>query len=394
MPAPASPVLFVNASAERGGAEVILLTLLRHLDRERFPPHVCCLRDGPFVDELRHDARVEVTIVSSGSFRQVRKGLEAVKRIHALAAERRVALVHANGTGAHIYGGLAARRAGVPHIYHVHDMPEAGWNGQGLIGRLARMVPAALTVTPSRFLADRLARQPVRSARIVHVANGLDAPAASRRAAELKFGPTTETKAQADDRSPVAVWCGRLQRWKGAHVFLRAAAIVRQSIPGARFVVVGGTLMGLEPECESDLRALRRTLGLESAVRFVGHQHDVMPFFAQADVVVHSSTSPEPFGLVILEAMLAGKPVVASAIGGPLEIVEPDVTGLLVPPGDAAALGAAIVRLFRDSGERARMGAAGRLRAEQEFDAATMTRRFEALYAEVIGAGAGGVEAA
>lgn len=376
MPAPAAaPVLFVNAAAERGGAEVILLALLQHLDRVRFPPHVCCLREGPFVDELRHDARVEVTVVSSGSFHHVRRGLDAVRRIHALAAELRVALVHANGTGAHIYGGLAARRAGVSHLYHVHDVPDSGWNGQGLIGRLARLVPADLTVTPSRFLAGRLAQQPVRGARIVHVANGLDAPAGSCRWAELTFGPAT---------GPVAVWCGRLQRWKGAHVFLRAAAIARQAIPSAQFVIVGGSLMGLEPDHASDLRALARTLGLESAVRFTGQQADVWPFLAGADVVVHSSIAPEPFGLVILEAMLAGRAVIASAEGGPLEIVEPEVTGLLVPPGDAAALGAALVRLLGDPAATARMGRDGRRRAERHFSAAAMTTRIEALYDEVL----------
>jgi len=372
MRAPVSPVLFVNAGAERGGAEVILLTLLRHLDRERFPPHVCCLREGAFVDELRRDARVEVTVVASGSFRQVSRGLDAVKRIHALVSEQHVALVHANGTGAHIYGGLAARRAGVPHLYHVHDVPEPGWNGQGLIGRLARMVPAAVTVTPSRFLAERLAQRPVRAARIVPVANGLDAPAALRH------------DDRPGDHVPVALWCGRLQRWKGAHVFVRAAAIARQSIPSARFVVVGGTLMGLEPDYESDLRALARTLGLESAIQFVGQQMDVWPFLAQADVVVHSSIAPEPFGLVILEAMLAGRPVIASADGGPLEIVEPEVTGLLVPPGDAAALGAALVRLLGDAAAATRMGTDGRRRAERHFSAAAMTRRIETLYDEVL----------
>jgi glycosyltransferase involved in cell wall biosynthesis len=380
--ADAFPVLFVNAGAERGGAEAVLVTLLRHLDRRRFPPHVCCLREGPFVDELRRDARVDVTVVPSGAFRQVARGLAAVRRIHALVSELGVALVHANGTGGHIYGGLAAARAGVPHLYHAHDVPESGWNGQGFIGRLARLVRADVTVAPSRFLAGRLAQSPVRSARIVHVPNGLDAPDAPRHPAELKFGPTTDRTDL--DRPPVAVWCGRLQRWKGAHVFLRAAAIARQSIPSAQFVIVGGTLMGLEPDHASDLRTLARTLGLESAVRFAGQQADVWSFLQAADVVVHSSVSPEPFGLVILEAMLAGRAVIASAAGGPLEIVEPGATGLLVPPGDATALGAALVRLLGDPAAASRMGREGRRRAERYFSAAAMTTRIEALYNEVL----------
>jgi glycosyltransferase involved in cell wall biosynthesis len=370
-PPAASPVLFVNAAAERGGAETVLLTLLRHIDRDRFPPHVCCLSEGPFVEELRRTARVDVTVVPSGSFRQLWRGLDAVRRIGAIVEDLGSTLVHANGTGAHIYGGMAARGAGVPHLYHVHDVPEAGWNAQGLIGRLARLVPADLAVTPSRFLAAQLAHQPVHATRIVHVPNGLDAPEDLPRSAERKAGP-------------VAVWCGRLQRWKGAHVFLRAAAIARPSIPSARFVIVGGTLMGLEPEHASDLRTLARMLDLESAVHFAGHQADVWPFVDAADVVVHSSVAPEPFGLVILEAMLAGRAVIASAAGGPLEIVEPDVTGLLVPPGDAGALAAALVRLLGNPGEAARMGAEGRLRAARHFSGAAMTRRIEALYGEIL----------
>jgi glycosyltransferase involved in cell wall biosynthesis len=199
------------------------------------------------------------------------------------------------------------------------------------------------------------------------------------------------TEESAGGRAPVAIWCGRLQRWKGAHVFLRAAAIARRSVPNARFIVVGGSLMGLEPEYHAELRSLVASLDLGPAVRFAGHQASVAPFLAEADIVVHSAIAPEPFGLVILEAMLAARPVVASAEGGPLEIVEPEVTGVLVPPGDAGALAAALVRLFGDRDLRARMGDAGRARAGREFSAPVMARRFEALYAELAG-GAGARE--
>jgi glycosyltransferase involved in cell wall biosynthesis len=127
-----------------------------------------------------------------------------------------------------------------------------------------------------------------------------------------------------------------------------------------------------------------RELDLESAVRFTGDQDRTAPFLAGADVVVHSSRTPEPFGLVVLEAMLAGRAVVAPAAGGPLEIVEPGVTGLLVPPGDASGLAAAILTLFRDPSLRLRMGAAGRARARGLFSAGAMTRRFEELYAALV----------
>jgi glycosyltransferase involved in cell wall biosynthesis len=378
----ATPVLFVDAAGERGGAEAVLLALLRHLDRDRFPPHVCCLRDGPLIDELRRRAGVEVSLIPSGSFRQVAAGIAAVTRLRDVITASDVALVHCNGTGAHIYGGLAARRAGVPSLYHVHDVPATGWSGQGLVDRLARLVPTAAAVAPSRFLAGELARQPMRAGRLLTIPNGLDADdEAGDRPGEADRG---HGGAESDMDRPVAVWCGRLQRWKGPDVFLRAAAIVRRTMAGARFVVVGGALMGLDADFERELRSLVRELDLESAVRFTGHQDRTAPFLAGADVVVHSSRTPEPFGLVVLEAMLAGRAVVAPAAGGPLEIVEPGVTGLLVPPGDASGLAAAILTLFRDPSLRLRMGAAGRARARGLFSAGAMTRRFEELYAALV----------
>jgi glycosyltransferase involved in cell wall biosynthesis len=181
------------------------------------------------------------------------------------------------------------------------------------------------------------------------------------------------------------VWCGRLQRWKGAHVFLEAAARVRRDVPAARFLVVGGALFGLEAAYEGELHALARGLGLGEDVRFTGQQADPGPFLAAADVIVHSSVCPEAFGLVVLEGMAHGKPVVASAAGGPEEIVEPGVTGRLVPPNDADALAQALITLMRDDSLRAEMGRAARERAERCFSVGAMMRRIETLYGELLG---------
>ena len=101
---------------------------------------------------------------------------------------------------------------------------------------------------------------------------------------------------------------------------------------------------------------------------------------------MHSSIRPEPFGLVVVEAMLAGKSVVAASSGGPSEIVDPGVTGVLVPPGDAGELAGAIEALLADEARRAAMGRAGLARARDLFGADRMARRFEMLYQEVAGA--------
>jgi len=175
----------------------------------------------------------------------------------------------------------------------------------------------------------------------------------------------------------------RLQHWKGVHVFIDAVAQVAGRRPEAHFLVVGGTLFGLEKRYDHELRARVASLGLDGTVTFAGHRSDVDRFFAAADVVVHASIEPEPFGMVLVEAMAWGKPVIASDSGGPREIVRHGETGLLVPPNDPALLAHALIRLIEDSELRNRMGKAGAARFKEAFLASRMTRELEEAYEEV-----------
>lgn len=181
----------------------------------------------------------------------------------------------------------------------------------------------------------------------------------------------------------IVLTAARLQRWKGVHVFLDAAAGVITSHPNVCFVIVGGTLFGLEADYRLQLHQQVARSNLSDAVRFAGFQSDMPRFYAAADVVVHSSIEPEPFGMVLVEAMACGKPVIASDAGGPREIVENGVTGLLVPPGDAARLADAISILLSDPERRRRMGQAGAARVRDRFSAERMVRQVEKVYQEI-----------
>jgi len=157
------------------------------------------------------------------------------------------------------------------------------------------------------------------------------------------------------------VMVGRLAPWKGQLVFLDALA---RAFPagGARAVVVGSALFG-EHEYEREVRERVRTLGLSDRVELAGFVDDVPSQLAAADVFVHASVLPEPHGQVVVEAMAAGVAVIASAAGGPAEIITPEVDGLLVPSGDVGALAAALRRLADDPSLRRRLGDAARDRA-------------------------------
>jgi glycosyltransferase involved in cell wall biosynthesis len=170
---------------------------------------------------------------------------------------------------------------------------------------------------------------------------------------------------------------GRLIPIKGHEVLLRALATVGSDLPEVKLEIAG------EGPLEQELRASVVRLGLDDRVSFLGRVAPAAPVFEGAEIVVVPSFG-EGFGMVALEAMERGRPVIASAVGGLPEIVEDARTGLVVPPGDAEALAAGIRELATDRGRAAAMGAAGRARALEEFSQSRCTDRIEALYREAL----------
>jgi glycosyltransferase involved in cell wall biosynthesis len=161
---------------------------------------------------------------------------------------------------------------------------------------------------------------------------------------------------------------GRLQAWKGQHVFLRAAAELARRDIAARYLMVGGSVFGLDPNYANDLQRFARDAGIAGRVLFLGQRSDTNALMNACDVVVHASVEPEPWGLVLAEAMAAGRAVIGAAAGGPLEMIANGQTGLLTPPGDAAALAGAMESLFRQPELRRALGEAARQYAEEHFD--------------------------
>jgi glycosyltransferase involved in cell wall biosynthesis len=126
---------------------------------------------------------------------------------------------------------------------------------------------------------------------------------------------------------------------------------------------------------------------LQDKIVFTGYRQDIPALMKFMDIVVHASNSPEPFGMVVIEGMAMGKPVVATRAGGPLDIVVDGMTGLLVPVGDAKALAGAVIRLLGEPGLRTRMGVAGRERVEENFCSSIYAEKIGEIYtslAEVI----------
>lgn len=362
-------ILLLVTLAESGGAQTYVASLLPAL-AGRFDVVVAAHGSGPLLDAAR-EARVRYV-----ALRHVRRALSPWRdplgliELVRLMRRERPQIVHANSSKAGILGRLAATLAGVPiRIFTVHGWAFSAHSGlASTLYRWAdRLMCPLTTVTicvAERSRVEGLQARTCRADRTVVIPNAVDTGAA--------------VPAGGSD-GPVATLLSveRLQEPKDVHTLLRALA----TLPPERFsaVIVGD---GPErPALEAEARALR----LGKAVRFAGERRDVPRLLAAADVFVLSSTS-EGAPVAVLEAMAAGLPVVASAVGGVPELVVNGETGMLVAPGDPAALGAALVRLVDDAALRRRLGTAGRDRARAAFDVAAMRRAHVKLYRATLAA--------
>jgi glycosyltransferase involved in cell wall biosynthesis len=173
-------------------------------------------------------------------------------------------------------------------------------------------------------------------------------------------------------------------RWKGHRIFLEALSRLPAGTP-VRGYIIGGAIYQTDGSqwSEDELRAEAARLGLTDKVGFTGFVEDTPAALRSLDVVVHASTQPEPFGMVIIEAMACGKPVIASQAGGAAELIADGENALAHSPGDPIALARQMEKLVLDAGLRSRLGARGRLEAERKYHRARLAEQLVAVYAAV-----------
>ncbi|HET7231351.1 MAG TPA: glycosyltransferase [Longimicrobium sp.] len=367
-------VLHVYAGNLYGGVEAMLATFARE---RRLVPEMetrfVLAFEGRLARELRQaGARVDVI----GAARLSRPWTVWRARRHLMAAiagaRPDVAVLHSAWTWA-IFAP-AVCHAGIPAVFWLHDAVSGGG-----AERMARRTPARLAICTSNFVKATLPRL-FPHARGVVVYPSVPAPTGfSADRATIRAQVRAELDTAAD--AVVIAQASRMEPWKGHRVHLEALGRMADD-PRWTCWLAGGAQRPAELRHRDEMRALADRLGIGGRVRWLGERADVPRLLAAADLLCQPNLGPEPFGMTYVEAMHAGLPVVAAATGGALEIVTPS-TGLLVPPGDAAATAGALRRLIGDAALRARLGAAGPARARELSDPAGQMRRLHALLAEV-----------
>ena len=366
----APSVLFVDHAAVMGGAQHSLLDIA-----EAFREHsaIALLEDGPFAAALESRGARVLRIGGGDALRAVRKrsvvpGVRALVATAGLAravarAARPYELLYANSPKSFLVAALAGAMARRPVVWHLRDILDhrhfSAANVRVVVATANRR--AVRVVANSRATADAFVAAGGKRNLVTVVHNGID-PAPFDA-----LGPDSCREVRAELGIPpgaYVVGCfSRLHPWKGQTVLFDAVA----RMPAMHALVVGGALFAGEAPYEAELRARASLPSFAGRVHMLGARDDVPRLLAACDVVVHPSVLAEPFGRVLVEAMLAGRPVVAADAGGVPEVVTDGETGVLVPPGDAAAIGEALDALRRDPLRSAALARRASAHARQRF---------------------------
>ena len=364
-------VLHVHSGNLYGGVETFLATVAREATTE---PRMT----SSFA--LCFDGRLSAELTAVGH-RPAMLGAVRVSRPHtiwrarrALArrlARQRIDIVVCHQAWAHAIFGRTVRRAGLPLVFWQHT---AGGTRHWL-DRWARRVTPDLAVASSRFSAGRLARSfPNSRVEAIYCPLKLPVNAMPNRVARESIRRSLDTPRG----DLVIVQVGRLDPMKGNRETLEALATLRD-LGDWTYWVVGGPQRASDRRYLRELQAIVERHGLGERVRFAGARADVAALLEAADIYCQPNTAPEAFGISLVEAQAAGLPIVTSAIGGALEIVD-DTCGRLVPPCDVSALATALRSLLTDAGLRARLGGAARSRCDALCDLQReMTRMHDVL---------------
>ncbi|WP_026952545.1 glycosyltransferase family 4 protein [Algoriphagus mannitolivorans] len=360
-------ILFLQSSSEGYGSGKIILQVLRFYQNQGFSPVVVLTNEGPIQEELKK-LNIPTYVQNlgilrrkyvnpSGIFNRVQKNLNAYRFLKQLHRRYSFELVYSN-TLAVIVGSIWAKRNQIPHIWHIHEIL---LGPAPLVKLLAKMLDSSTPkpIAVSQAVADHWQAQ-LQNAQIEVIPNGIPYEGFLNAKGALK------TELQLSPKSVLIGMIGRINPGKGQLFFLEMADKIAKKYPEAHFVLVGDPFPGYEyilEEVEQEIIKKK----LESRVSYLGFRTDIPEVMASLDIFVLPSVLPDSFPTVILEAMSAGKPVVATKSGGASEMVLEGETGFLIPIKNVKTGSAAISTLIEDPSLRNSMGEKGRKRVLEKF---------------------------
>lgn len=371
-------ILFLDHAAVLGGAELCLLDIAKAY---RESSQVLLFESGPFQKRLEElNIKVRVLSVSNTALKvRTSSGIRSLLAIPTLwSLARQVSaisqdydLVFANSQKAFIVAALASRLSRLPLVWYLHDILTAKHFSKlnrkiaiALANRFTNMVLVNSNATGKAFIEAGGKPELVNL-----LYNGISAEAFDH----ITDDQTAQLRGELNVKNvPLIGSFSRLSYWKGQHVLLNALA----KLPDAHALIVGEALFG-EEEYAVKLRIQASELGLDNRVHWLGFRSDIHALMKVCNVIVHTSTEPEPFGRVIVEGQLAQRPVVAAAAGGAVELIHDYKTGRLYHPGDDIALAQILNELLTDPDQAERLAKDGNQSARTYFSLEAVLDQFD-----------------
>jgi glycosyltransferase involved in cell wall biosynthesis len=382
-------ILFLDQSGKLGGAELSLLDIATAW-RDRCL--VGLFQDGDFHTRLV-ERQVPVQILTQQATLPVSKdsgffkGLGAIRQLMPLiqtvmTLSRDYDVIYANTQKALVVGAIASMLTRRPLVYHLRDILSSEHFSAANLKVAVTLANrcAAQVIANSQATRDAFVNAGGNPAIIQVIYNGFDptqycANSAQNLAIRHHLGWA--------DRFIVGHF-SRLSPWKGQHILIEALSRCPESVCA---VLVGAALFG-ENEYVTSLHQQVEHLGLSDRVQFLGFRSDITQLINACHVVAHTSTAPEPFGRVIVEGMLCGKPVLAAAAGGAIELIEPGKTGWLVPPDDSLKLAEVIQHCYQHPELALQIAGQGQAIARQRFHLDQTNQQINALLRQLFNGGA------
>jgi glycosyltransferase involved in cell wall biosynthesis len=357
-------LLHVASGRLFGGVEQMLVTLARSQGLAGVRSSFAVAAPRRLADELRC-AGAELCLLGDVRLRQPASVVLARARLRRQLSTERPDFVVYHAPWAFALFAPVGNRAGLPSVFWQHDAA-----GHSLLERWARWTRAHLVIANSEWTA-RSAHfvQPTARVEVVPCPVPCVSPGATRDAVRQSLGT--------DSADVVVLMASRFERWKGHGDLIEAVAAL-DDLPAWTLWIAGAPQRSSEMRYEYELEQQIARLGIGRRVRFIGERRDVPAIMAAADILCQPNRAPEPFGIVFAEAMLSGLPVITAAAGGAPEVIS-EQCGRLIQSGDRAALQCALRELIGSPDSRRRMAAAGRVRAINLFDPATVLARLKSV---------------
>lgn len=385
-------ILVIHQSAELYGSDKTMLYFLSELDKTKYLPIIVLPFDGPLKIELeKNNIKVVIAPVlklyrkmftPKNIFKFIKEYYKGVKILNALNKEYKFDLVYTH-TLAALIGILFAKKRNIKHLWHVQEIIAKPKVFNFLFKKILSLdcnhkVVYDSIATMNFWIENNLKLTEKSEA----VWNGIETKN-SKSFTDAELNEVRENYFFATNNEIVIALVGRINSWKGQQLLLQSFETVIEKHKNIKLVYLGSAPPN-QPIFETELRNKIKEYNLESNVILIPFQKEIEKFWNSIDIAVVPSTEPEPFGMVVIEAMLAKKPVIASNHGGPTEIVVENETGLLFEPNNHNSLSDALEKLIKDEQLRKLYGANGFKRVHNTFSLENHVNHFEKIFEELL----------